>query len=286
MQLLEKYGIAYDLNPHGRKLSEAEISELLGKDNYSGLLAGTETISRQVLEKAASLKIVSRIGVGLDNIDLKAAQELDIKVMNTPLCLTDSVAELTTGMILAALRKITLMNNHLHNRQWKKESGLLLRGKTLGIVGFGNIGKRVAELANCLKARVLFSDIKDIPATAAEQVSFDKILSDCDIITFHLSSKEKIIAKNEISRMKNGVILINTSRGTVIDEESLHEGLLSGKVAFAALDVYDKEPYSGKLAELENIILTPHIGSYAKEARIEMETEAVNNLLRGLRLSK
>lgn len=281
--LLEKQGIGYELSDLGRKLTEDEISDFLSRGNFTGLLAGTEPLSAKVLENAPALKVISRVGAGMDNVDMEAAKKRNIKVMNTPLCLIDSVAELTLGLILSSLRRITLMNAQLHNGIWKKEMGFLLKGKTLGIVGFGKIGGQVAKIAKCFQAKVLLYDVRKIKSRGFKQVSLNKIMEDSDIITFHTSSKEKLIAAKEISMMKQGVLLVNTSRGTVIDEDSLYEGLKSGKIGFAALDVYENEPYTGRLKELDNVILTPHIGSYAKEARIEMENESVKNLIKALK---
>lgn len=143
-------------------------------------------------------------------------------------------------------------------------------------------GKKVARLAKAFGAKIVFNDIRTIKSRIAEYVSLNELFKISDIISIHYSSKERLITKKEILRMKKGVILINTARGFAIDEDSLYGGLKSGKIGYAALDVYNNEPYSGKLVNLDNIILTPHIGSYAKEARIRMEAKAVENLIKGL----
>jgi D-3-phosphoglycerate dehydrogenase len=161
--------------------------------------------------------------------------------------------------------------------------GGLLKGKMLGIIGLGKIGKRVAHLAKAFGARVLFYDVKQVKGWTEKKVSLNELFRRSDIISIHSSTKERLIGEKEISKMKKGVILINTARGEVINENSLYKGLLSGKIAYAALDVYNNEPYSGKLSSLDNVILTPHIGSYAKEARIKMEVEAARNLIKGLK---
>ncbi|MGB2601411.1 MAG: phosphoglycerate dehydrogenase [Candidatus Omnitrophota bacterium] len=279
LELLKEKGFEYDLNPHGRKLTEEEITDILRSGTYSGIIAGTEPLTGAVLEKADGLKVISRVGVGLDNVDMAAAEKLEIKVRNTPSVLIDSVAEMTLGLILASLRRIASMDRNLRKGTWKKEMGTLFTGKTLGIIGLGQIGTRVAELAKTFGAEVIFSDLNDIKTQDYRQVSIDELLQSSDIISVHLSSKEELISEKEISKMKDGVILVNTARGGVISEDALYEGLSSGKIAHAALDVYGAEPYSGKLTELENITLTPHAGSYAKEARITMELEAVKNLV-------
>jgi D-3-phosphoglycerate dehydrogenase len=280
LELLKEKGFEYDLNPHGRKLTEEEITDILRSGTYSGIIAGTEPLTGAALEKADGLKVISRVGVGLDNVDMAAAEKLEIKVRNTPSVLIDSVAEMTLGLILASLRRIASMDRNLRKGTWKKEMGVLFTGKTLGIIGLGQIGARVAELAKTFGAEVIFSDLNDIKTQDYRQVSIDELLQSSDIISVHLSSKEELISEKEISKMKDGVILVNTARGGVVNEDALYEGLSSGKIAHAALDVYGTEPYSGKLMELENITLTPHAGSYAKEARITMEFEAVKNLVK------
>lgn len=281
--LLRKAGIVYHLNPHKRRLTEKEISGFLSKGNYEGLLAGTEPLNRRVLGSVKELKVISRVGVGLDNVDLDVATRLKIKVFNTPDVLTDSVAELTLGFMLCCLRKIALTDRNIRKEIWKKEMGTLLKGKTVGLIGFGRIGQRVANLTKAFGAKVIFSDPRKIKSSLGKQVSMDNLLKAADIISIHAASKEVLISENEIAKMKHGVILVNTARGSLVTAAVLLKGLKSGKVASAGLDVFESEPYSGKLINFDNVVLTPHIGSYAKEARIKMELEAVENLLKGLK---
>ncbi len=285
LKLLRDAGIKYDLNPYNRKLKECEIKKILKNNSYDGLIAGTESLTESVLENAGSLKVISRAGVGLDNLDLAAAKKLNLKVYNTPYVLIDSVAELTIGLIICCLRRVTSMDAKLRSNVWKKEMGLLFRDKLLGIIGFGRIGKKVAHLARAFEAKVIFYDLRSIKSKLFKQVSLDTLLAASDIISIHSSAKDTLIGRKEIAKMKKGLILVNTSRGSAVNEDSLYQGLLSGKISFAALDVYNNEPYSGKLLKLDNIIFTPHIGSYAKEARIKMETEAVKNLIKGLKIT-
>jgi D-3-phosphoglycerate dehydrogenase len=280
--LLEKRNIKFDVNSEKRRLSEKEILEVLSKGSYIGLIAGTEPLTRQVLENAKSLKIISRVGVGLDNIDLEAVKNLDINIYNTPDVLTDAVSELTIGLIISCLRKMPQLDRNMRNSVFRKEMGALFRGKTLGIIGFGRIGARVADIAAAFECRVVFFDIQTIETRKGRQVSFDELIEISDIISIHISKGSELISQKEINKMKDGVILINTSRGAAINEADLYQGLVSEKILSAALDVFSKEPYTGKLTTLDNVVLTPHIGSYAKEARIKMEIEAVNNLLKGL----
>lgn len=283
LDILKRNKIDFVLNPLKRKLSEQEIGGFLEKGSYSGLLAGTEPLTGSVLARGKYLKVISRVGTGMDNIDLPKAKKLNVKVFNTPEVLIDSVAELTIGLILNALRKVSSMDRNTHNKIWKKEMGLLFKDKILGIIGFGRIGERVAVLAKAFGAKLIFYDVRKIKARIAKSVPLGKLIREADVISIHSSAKDALVSVGEINRMKNGVIIINTARGSVIDEDALYSGLKTGKIACAALDVFCNEPYSGKLIELDNCILTPHVGSYAKEARIQMEIEAVNNLIKGLK---
>jgi D-3-phosphoglycerate dehydrogenase len=240
-------------------------------------------LTENVLKGARGLKVISRVGVGLDNVDLEAAKKLKIKVYNTPDVLTDSVAELTLGLMLNCLRKISLMDRNIRSKVWKKEMGVLLKGKTVGLIGFGRIGRRVGQLAMAFGAEIIFSDPLKVKSSLGKQVSLEKLLKQADVISIHAASKEALIKDEEIAKTKPGVIIINTSRGTTISETALLNGLKSGKVASAGLDVFEPEPYSGELLNFDNVVLSAHAGSYAKEARVSMELEAVENLLKGLR---
>jgi len=277
---LAKAKISTTMNPHARRLNEAEITDILVKGQYDGLLAGLEPLTENVLAKAKTLKVISRVGVGMDNVDQVAAKKLGIKVFNTPGVLTDAVAELTLGFILAALRKIALLDRKMHVGQWEKKMGALLKGKTVGIVGFGNIGMRVAQLALAFGANIIFTDVRKIKKAKSKQVSVARLIKSANIISLHCSGKDCVIGEKEIQAMKEGVIIINTARGSLIDEKALFKGVSSGKVACAGLDVFLEEPYKGELSKLDNVILTPHIGSYAREARVIMEKMAVDNLIK------
>jgi len=281
VDLLKSAGIELDLNPFKRKLSKSEVKSLLSKKSYVGVLAGLEPLTYGVLSNSR-VKVISRVGVGMDNVDPRAAEDLGIRVYNTPNVLTQSVAELALGLILCALRGISLSDRRLHQKIWERYMGNLLDGKVVGIIGFGVIGQRVGELVRAFGAKVIFYDTRKIDSWAP-QVGLSNLLARSDIITVHASGREPIIRGEEISKMKEGVILINTARGNLIEEGALTKALLDGKVAWAALDVFKEEPYKGKLAEIDNVTLTPHIGSYAKEARIEMEIKAAENLIKGLK---
>lgn len=274
------------LNPYKKTLNESEIGELLVQHEVNGLIAGVEPLTMEVLTAADALKVISRCGAGLDNVDLKAAAKLGIKVFNTPDAPTNAVAELTLGLILNCLRKISSSDRGIRKGTWRKTMGNLLQGRVVGIIGFGRIGKTVGNLVRAFGAEVIYNDlVKDSQFDWARCVKLDELLRSADIISLHVplvDTNDYFINAKKISLMKEGTILINTSRGRLVDEDALYDALDAGKLASAGFDVFEKEPYSGKLAELDNVLLTCHIGSYATESRILMERQAVENLLKGL----
>lgn len=286
LNLLKKNKINVVINPFGRKLSKEESANLY-KD-IDGVIAGTEDIDAQVLNTTNKLKVISRCGAGIDNIDMKCAKDKQIKVFNTASAPVIAVAELTVGLILALLRSIALTDRQIRGGIWKKNMGNLLNGKIVGIIGFGRIGKQTAMLLSKLGAKIIYYDpIINNKSSYFSKVELNKLLSQADIISLHMSysnNNHHFIAKREIALMKKSAFIVNVSRGGVIDEEVLYSALKNKDLAGAALDVFESEPYSGKLKELDNTILTSHIGSYAKEARIQMEMEAVKNLLKGLNI--
>ena len=279
---LQKNKIEYTINPYGRKLSKDEVIDL-AKD-ADGLVAGTEPLNEDVLKQLSKLKVISRCGAGLDNVDLAKAKELRIKVFSTPYGPTLAVAELTLGLMLDLLRKITIMDRELRTGVWKKQMGSLLKGKKVGILGCGRIGQKVAELLTPLEVEIAYYDICTLEG-AILLMSKNELLSWADIITLHCSANadgKPVIGEKELSLMKDNTWLINASRGGLVDEKALYSALKEGKLSGAALDVFNNEPYEGPLRSLDNVILTPHIGSYAKEGRIKMEKDAVQNLINGL----
>lgn len=282
LKLLKEYGLEVLLNPYGRQLKKGEVIELC-KD-VIGIVAGVETLDAEVMEKLTKLKVISRCGSGLANVDLDTAKRLGIKVFNTPDAPIVAVAELTVGLILNLLRKVCWMDRNLRNEQWEKMMGNLLNKKKVGIKGFGRIGKKVAELLRPFGCEIAYADpFVDDGLLGMKRLSFDDLLGWADIITIHVSVKDRLVGKKEFQLMKKGAWLVNTSRGGVVDEKVLYEHLKNGYLAGAALDVFEEEPYAGPIKELDNVIVTPHIGSYAKEARVEMEMQTVENLFKGLR---
>jgi D-3-phosphoglycerate dehydrogenase len=283
-ETLEGRGLKLFLNPWGRKLHPEELLELLERHQPVGLLAGTEPINREILLQAQPyLRVISRVGAGWDNVDHQTAGELGIAVFRTAGVLTQAVAELTIGMMLAALRGIPLQDRSLKGGAWQKRMGGLLQGKVVGLIGFGAIGQRVGELAQAFGSEVIYCDPQPKSAPRAKAVSLDELLERAEIISLHVSGRQTILGAAELNALGNrGVILINTARGELVDEASLYDCLMDGGIGCACLDVFCQEPYQGPLCSLDNVILTPHVGSYALEARKLMEETAVTNLLEGL----
>ena len=286
LRLLEQAGADIVLNPHGRKLTPDETKQLLA--GCAGVVAGTEELSAGVLESLPDLKAISRVGVGMDNVDQAAAERLGIKVANTPMGPTRAVAELTVGLALALMRRVCEMDRELRAGTWKKRMGWLLTGKVVGVIGMGRIGQATAKLMRAMGAEVVYADPV---AQCADYrcLALDDLLATADIVTLHCSRPAgggMVIGAREIGRMKSGSWLINCGRGGLVDEAALAEALLEGSLSGAAVDCFDSEPYAGPLTTCPTAVLTPHIGSYAREGRTAMETDAVRNLLRLLGTGK
>ncbi|MDN5881872.1 MAG: phosphoglycerate dehydrogenase [Nitrosospira sp.] len=278
-------GMHIDGNRYGRKLTEDEAMELLGADAI-GMIAGIEPLTERVFASAKSLKVVSRCGSGLDSVDLAAAKRYGIAVLNTPEAPAQAVAELTMGLILSALRRICQTDRLLRAGEWPRTQGQLLAAQTVGIVGLGRVGGRVARLCQAFDAKVVAHDsyVKQ-PPPGIESVPLEKLLAEADIISLHLTydtDTHHLLDGEAFARMKPGAVVINTARGGLIDETALAEALASGQLGAAALDVFEQEPYRGPLLKCDKTILTSHIGSLARESRQRMEVEAAENLLRGL----
>lgn len=286
LEKLRKTGAEIILNPMGRKLSEDEILDLVRKYNPTGLLAGVEPLTAEVLGEAKSLKAIARAGIGLDSVDQDAAKKLGITVTNTPDAPTIPVAELTLGMILSLLRMIHLSDASIRQGQWERPMGNLLHGKTVGVIGCGRIGSRLAGYLRAFESRVIGSD----PACESHQYvkikDMDAVLAESDIVSLHLPYNQNthhFMDETRIKAMKPGSYLINAARGSLVDEGALYQAIVDGHLAGVALDCYEDEPYNGPLGNLKSTLLTAHIGSYAKEARVMMETQAAENLISQLK---
>src|SRR3989338_8013891 len=230
-------GLEIILNPYRRKVDQDELIGLAGE--AGGLIAGTESITKDVLLRLCKLRVISRCGSGMDNVDIEAAKSLKIKLYNTPDAPTPAVAKLTLGLMICLLRKINEMDLSLKRGKWEKRMGNMLKDKKVGIIGFGRIGKKVAELLKPLGCETAYSDpfVKE-GLSGLKNKPKESLLPWADIITLHASTDELILGGEEIRLMKKGAWLVNVSRGGAIDEASLYQALQEGRISGAALDVF------------------------------------------------
>ncbi len=287
LEALDRAGCSYRLNPHGRRLEPEETRELLV--GIDGLIAGTERLDREILTAAIGLKAVSRVGVGLENVDLVAARELGIQVSSTPDPPARAVAELALGGLLVVLRRLCPADRDLRRGDWKKPMGQLLSGKTVGIIGTGRAGRALIDLLKPFRCRILAVDLHPDPVWAGEHnveyTQLDTLLTESEVVSLHVPLSPEthhLLDRRRIALMKPGAVLLNCARGGLVDEAALAENLGNGKIGGAYLDVFETEPYHGDLIKLDTALLSPHIGSYASECRLQMELEAVANLIRDL----
>lgn len=277
---------------------EIILEKVRGKQGLMCLL--TDRIDAQVMDAGNELKVISQVAVGYDNIDVNAATARNIRVGNTPGVLTDATADFAFALLMAAARRIGEGIDYVRQGQWKTWGLTLLLGqevygKTLGLVGFGRIGQAMAKRARGFDMRILYSDqVRKIEAegeTGAAYCSLEELLRVADFVSLHVSLNERtrrLIGRREFDLMKPSAILINTSRGPVVDQEALYEALQSGQIACAALDVTDPEPLppDDKLLSLPNLIIVPHIASATVASRTQMCMMALQNLLAGLKGEK
>lgn len=282
---LQQAGLRVTGNPYRRKLTESEAIELLGSEAI-GMIAGIEPLTERVFAAARNLRVVSRCGSGLDSVDLAAAQRHGVTVLSTPEAPAQAVAELAMGLMLAALRHICRIDGELRTGAWPRTQGRLLAAQTVGIVGLGRVGRRVARLCQAFDARVVAHDsyVTSAPQ-GVDLVPLDRLLTESDVVSLHLTydaATHHLVNEAALGRMKPGAVVINTARGGLVDEGALARALASGQIGAAALDVFEQEPYHGPLLGCRDAILTSHIGSLAREARHRMEIEAAENLHKGL----
>jgi len=278
--------LEYIINPIGRKLKEEELKELV--PDFDIIIAGTESITRAVMENGKKLKLISRVGIGLDSVDLIAARDLGIKVSYTPDGPSPAVAELTIGHMLNALRDLPTVDRKIRAGIWQRVSGERLANLVIGIIGTGRVGSRVLKhLQGFIPKRILVNDLHPnwdlYKMYNAEHVEKETIYRQADIITLHIPltrETRSLISLNEMVKMKKEVILINTSRGGIINEQDLFVALKNHTIGAAAIDVFEEEPYSGNLVELENCYFSCHMGSMTNDCRARMEIEATEEAVR------
>lgn len=273
--LLESNNFDLIINKKKEPFSQLDLTNILSDTNIIGSLAGLEIYDKQILS-LSNLKVISRLGSGLSNIDIDAANKLNIKIFNTPTAPVTSVAELTIAMMISLLRNVITSNNELKEGKWNKVFGNTLMGKKVLIIGYGNIGKQIENILKTFNADVLIYD----PFVLEKGDDLSCLLKIADIITIHVNSKEAILGNSELSLIKDDSIILNTSRGTNICEDSLIKIIKKNKKTKVWLDVFANEPYSGRLLGLQNVFVTPHIASLTVETRKLIEEEAINNILK------
>lgn len=266
-----------------------KLLEIVGEYDVAITRSSTD-VDQKFIDAATNITSIVRAGVGVDNVDIEGCSKRGIVVMNVPTANTIAAVELTMAHLLTSARSFTNANNHLKiERIWKREKwyGVELKDKKIGIIGFGNIGSRVAKRCLAFEMEVITYDPYIDPAKAMNMgvkytTNFDDILA-CDYITIHTPKNQEtinIIDKDEIAKMKDGVRLINCARGALYNEDALYEGLKSGKIAFAGIDVFAKEPATDhRLLDLENISVTPHLGANTLESQEKIATEAAEQAI-------
>lgn len=263
------------LNPYGRKMTKEEIIQHL--QDAEGLLAGLEPLDEEVFSLCPKLKAIARIGIGMDNVDIKAATAYNIKVSNTPDAPTYAVAEMVLAALLCIARQIIPANTDIHNWKWKKRIGFSLRESAILLVGYGRIAKVFEQMLEPFEMTILKYDPQLYGCKPLTE-----LLPIADIVSLHAAGKEQIIGEHEISLMKDGAVLLNSARGGLVDEDAVYNALKREKLSWYWADVFSQEPYSGNLTQLDNAILTPHISTYTVQCRKAMEEQAIKNLLEDL----
>lgn len=272
-------------NTSGRPLTEDELLPLLY--DCDGYIAGLDFVTEKVIKACPKLKAISRYGAGYDRVDIQAAKKRGIPVTNTPGVNAQAVGELAFALILSIARKIPYLDAETRSGKWIRSTGIELKGKTLGIIGLGAIGKVVARCGQGFNMNVTAYDpyINDTYCreNGITACSFSETVQNADIISLHLPLNEQtrhIINKEVIHTMKPGVILVNTSRGGIIDEEAAYEALHTGRLGGLGLDAFETEPpKNSPLFELDNVVVTPHTGAHTKEAKMNIAASAIKNLI-------
>ncbi len=287
-ELLENANIDYLVNPLNRKITEGELVEMI--TDFDVIIAGTEKISDKVMEKASNLKMISRVGIGLDSVDLLAAKRHGIKVSYTPDAPAPAVIDLTMGLMYSLLRRVHESNIQMHKGNWHRYFGKRLTECSIGIIGTGRVGSKVIKNLVALGCKIIYYYDKKVRLEDDDKrhvifTSKEEIYKKSDIISLHVPldlETNNMITIKEIKLMKKDVFLINTARGGIINEKDLYTALEKKLIAGAAIDVFEDEPYSGKLAKHDNCILTGHMGSMSVDCRTRMEIEATEEAVRFL----
>ncbi len=289
-ELLDQAEVTYEINPLGRRLREDELTQLAR--DVDVLIAGTEPITERVMQAAPRLRLIARVGVGLDNVDLAAARRRGIQVAYTPDAPSPAVAEMTVGLMLALLRHIPHADRDLRRGEWQRRMGRRLAELTVGIVGVGRIGQRVIHhlRGGFPETRLLANDlVPDRPFGAQQRLEWvdkETLFCSADVVSLHVPLTpltRGLVGRRVLAGMKSGAVLVNTARGEVVDENDLATALREERLGGAAIDVFEREPYTGPLVGLERCLLTCHMGSMSEDCRHRMELEATEEALRFLR---
>ncbi|MEG6566947.1 phosphoglycerate dehydrogenase [Thermoanaerobacterium saccharolyticum] len=282
IEMLNDYEVL--MNETGRPFVEDELKELI--QDVDGIIVGVDKITREILNNAKKLKVITKYGVGLDNIDIDYAKKLGIKITYTPGANRESVADLVFTMILGLSRQLFKLDRIVRDNKWDKVIGREVYGKVIGIIGTGNIGKSVAKRATGFDMKILGYDMQPdydfARQIGMEYADLQTLLKNSDYITLHIPFTESMhhfIDREKLNMIKSTAFIVNTSRGELINEEALYEALKQKRLAGAALDVFEIEPpYNSKLIKLENVILSPHCGASTEDAINRMNMMAVEGL--------
>lgn len=288
IRVLSDAGWSIVRNPNGRKMTEGEVLDLLRSTDAEAMIAGVEPLTAAVFAANPQLTLISRCGSGVDQVDLEAASAAGIAVYRTPETPAEAVAELTIALAIAVLRRIGEADRLIRSGEWHALMGRSYGKSRIGIIGLGHVGSRVAAVSAVLGAEVGYTDhfVDDDMYQRFENV---RALAEwADVLTVHLphdADTHHTISADILNALGDGGVVVNTARGGLVDEDALYAALADGRIAGAALDVFESEPYSGPLATLPNVILTCHMGSYARQVRAAMETEALRNALAHLEIT-
>ena len=285
VKILEKTGWSIHYNYLGRRLNGDEVRNMLIK--MDGVIAGTEPYNKETIKNAKNLKVISRVGVGLDNIDFNECERKGIVVTYTPEAPADGVADLAVAQILNLIRGIISSDKSIREGRWNRFLGLLVSEIKIGVFGVGRIGSRVINRLRCFGSNPIYAcDL--FPINNMEGVvwmSKEELFLSCDLVTIHIPlNKENYhcVGLYEMGSMKSGSFIVNTSRGSIVDEKALESLIYNKHLGGAALDVFEKEPYNGIFTKFDNIILTAHIAASTKHTRFMMEYEAAEDCIRVL----
>lgn len=282
--LSARFPAAY-FNPTGRILAGTELIDFL--QGGTAAIMGLERIDAALLDACPALRVISKFGVGLDNVDLPGCARRGIAVLSSPGVNAPAVAELTLGLMIALARRIAVGTHHLKSGRWVRDGGVQVLGKRVGLIGLGHVGKATARVLQAVGCSILAHDLLDLGAYCAahriEQASLDRVLAESDVVSLHVPltpATRSMIRRPQLSRMKPTALMINTARGGIVDEADLADALEAGTIAGAASDVFAEEPTRhARLLGLESFIGTAHIGGNSREAIHAVGMAAIENLL-------